>query len=436
MRFSIGLLVVAGCHSAGPARPAEGTPPPAPSGSVALPDAAAPDASDAIAPVLAAASCAATGSVTLAPRDPRSIENVRVAFASRALVTWEDENAGAADPTRSANAAWIDWSPTPHTTTAILPYRAYASAVYSYIGPTRGNGLELFTYGLAGLPTFERFAQKEAVWAKIDPNMGSAPTPTKALVVDMSVEEAFAVADSAPVAAVAGEETPCESLYSCESIYLPALRKGFEASVRVVALGAKPSSEVVWRSGSPRSNRGKTLPFAPAIAFGATKGAVVFRVERALMLSNLDAAFHPSPPVTIATGDVGAPAVAMKGDSAVVAWAERASPTEPYHLVIWDGAPHVVKSGAASAVAPSLAVRDAEVVVAWMEGDAERHGQIRLGRAPLSGEIDLTSAPVLSEAGVNARDPEISLAGDEVVLVWSEFSKTTKIQARKLTCPR
>ena len=126
----------------------------------------------------------------------------------------------------------------------------------------------------------------------------------------------------------------------------------------------------------------------------------------------------------------------MKGASAVVAWAERASPTEPYHLVIWDGAPHVVKSGAASAFAPSLAVRDAEVVVAWMEGDAERHGQIRLGRAPLSGEIDLTSAPVLSEAGVNARDPEISLAGDEVVLVWSEFSKTTKIQARKLTCPR
>jgi hypothetical protein len=71
-----------------------------------------------------------------------------------------------------------------------------------------------------------------------------------------------------------------------------------------------------------------------------------------------------------------------------------------------------------------------------MEGDAERHGLIRLARAPLSGDFDLTAAPVLSDATVNARDPELSVAGDDVVLAWSEFTKTTKLQVRKLTCPR
>ena len=432
MRLWLTLPLLAACHSATPPRPTAATPVPSSSASVA---ATSPDASAPAAPV---ATCAVAASLTIAPKDPRSVENVRVAAAARALVTWEDLEEGphVGDPSRTANAAWIDWTPEPHATTAMLPYRAYASAVFSYLGPTRGAGPELFTYGLAGAPVFARFDQKDSVWKKIDPNLGGPPTATKDLIVHMSVQEAFAVADGAPVAAVAGFETPCESYYTCEAIYGPAMQKGFEDSVRVVSLGAKPASEIVWHSGSPRSQKKQTAPLAPAIAFGASKGAVVFRVDRSIMLSNLDAAFHPSAPVTLATADVGAPAVAMRGDSVIAAWAERASPSEPYHLVIWDGTAHAVKSGPASAFAPSLAVRDADVLVAWMEGDADRRGQIRLARTPLAGDVDFTTAPVLSDVTVNARDPEISVAGDDVVLVWSEFTKTTKLQARKLTCPR
>jgi len=177
------------------------------------------------------------------------------------------------------------------------------------------------------------------------------------------------------------------------------------------------------------------VSLAPAIAIGKTKGAVAFRLDESIQLASLDASFHPSPPLQIASAEVGAPAVAFDGDRPIVAWAQRASRNDPYHLVVWfDGAAHDVKTGTASAFAPALAIHGGVVLLAWMEGDAEKHGVVRLASAPLDGSWDLSAAPLLSDTGGNARDPEISVQGDEAVVVWSEIAQTSRIEVRKLSC--
>src|SRR5207302_1745094 len=154
--------------------------------------------------------------------------------------------------------------------------------------------------------------------------------------------------------------------------------------------------EIVWKSSAPRSYKGKTTTLVPAIAMGKTTGAIAFRLDKSIQLAALDATFHPSAPASIASADVGAPAIAFDGDRAIVTWAERSAATDPYHLVVWfDGKPHAIKTGSASAFAPALAVRDGEIIVAWMEGDAEKHGVVRLARGPLSGALDFASAPAL-----------------------------------------
>jgi hypothetical protein len=382
--------------------------------------------------------CSITASLEIAPKSVTSLENVRVVHASRTLVTWQDANKEPrmGDSSVAANVAWIDWAPSPHFATAELPYRAYASAEWSRIGPTRGaHGVELFTFGMAGSWSFGLYAQDESVWRKLDIN-ADAPKAVTTLMVNMSVEEDFAVAEDAPVAAVAGYETPCPSWYACETVYQPAREKGFPASVRVVDL-ANARSTVVWKSNDVRSLVSSKHPtFAPAIAIGKTKGAVAFRSDQSIQLASLDASFRPSPPTSIANADVGAPAIAFDGDRPILAWAERASSNAPYHLVVWfDGAAHVVTTGTASAFAPALAARDGAIVLAWMEGDASKHGAVRAARLSLAGSWDASRAPTLSDAD-NARDPEISMQGDEAIVVWSDISHSSRIQVRKLSCPR
>jgi hypothetical protein len=381
--------------------------------------------------------CAVVASLAITPKSVTSLENVRVVHGPRTVVTWQDADTAPrmGDSSISANAAWVDWSPSPHAAIAELPYRAYASAEYSRIGPTRGaSGVDLFTFGIAGSWTFMLYDQDETTWRRLDIN-ANAPKAVKTLTVNMAVREDFAVAESAPVAAVAGWETPCPSYYACDQIYQPAMEKGFVDSVRVVDLAAG-RSEIIWKSSGVRSNKKTFATLAPAIAMGKTKGAVAFRVDQSIQLASLDASFHPSTPAQIASGDVGAPAIAFDGDRPVVVWAQRASKTDPYHLVVWTGgAAHDVNTGTASAFAPALAVRDGTILLAWMEGDADKHGVVRMTRAPLSGSWDFTAASTLSDSDGNARDPEISMQGDEAVLVWSQISQASRIEVRKLGCP-
>ena len=82
------------------------------------------------APPVVTPRCTAVASIAITPKALTSLENVRVVHASRTLVTFQDENTAPrmGDSSIAANAAWIDWTPTPHVAMAELPYRAYASA--------------------------------------------------------------------------------------------------------------------------------------------------------------------------------------------------------------------------------------------------------------------------------------------------------------------
>jgi hypothetical protein len=419
------LLVFVGCRASNDAH----APVPAAASASALPVVAT------AAPPVAIPQCSIDASLAITPKDVSSLENVRVVHGARTVVTWHDAYLGVGDTSVSANVGWIDWAATPHVATAKLPYRAYASAEWSRIGPTRGaSGIELFTFGIAGAWTFMLFDQDETTWSKLDIN-ASPPKAKKTLTVNLTVREDFAVAESAPVAAVAGYDSPCPSYYACDQLYQPGMEKGFLDAVRVVDLAAG-RSEIVWKSDVVRSHKRTVVTYAPAIAIGNTKGAVAFRLDKSIELAALDASFRPSPPVSIANAEVGAPAIAFDGDRPIVAWAQRASASEPYHLVVWfDGAAHDVKTGTASAFAPALAARDGAIVLAWMEGDAGRHGVVRAARASLAGSWDLSAALRLSDDPTgNARDPEISMQGNEAVIVWSEIAKASRIEVRKLKC--
>jgi hypothetical protein len=178
----------------------------------------------------------------------------------------------------------------------------------------------------------------------------------------------------------------------------------------------------------------------------------VYRVNHALFLTWLDAASRAGPAVQLAEGDVGAPSVALVDNTAIVAWAERASASEAYRIAVWSAAlgaapasTHHLIAGHASAFAPGLATRPGEVLVTWMEGDDGRHGVVRLARVPVAAlgtglgtDVDVSAASTLSPLDGNARDPEVSSRAGEVTLVWSEFSKGSpdgRVQVRHLDCP-
>src|SRR5581483_8969733 len=131
MRNRVWVLLLAGCRSSNDAH--------APSARVV--DLVAPSASVSVAPAPSSSQCSVTRSLLVDPKASASLENVRVVHAARTLVTWEnaDTDPQMGDSSISANAAWIDWTPSPKAAVAELPYRAYASAEWSRIGPTRAN---------------------------------------------------------------------------------------------------------------------------------------------------------------------------------------------------------------------------------------------------------------------------------------------------------
>jgi hypothetical protein len=76
-----------------------------------------------------------------------------------------------------------------------------------------------------------------------------------------------------------------------------------------------------------------------------------------------------------------------------------------------------------------------------MEGGEKTRGRVRLARAPLSdlgAPLDFSSIATLSSLDGNARDPEVSASGDDVVVVWSrhEPHSVSRVEARRLTCSR
>jgi hypothetical protein len=364
-------------------------------------------------------------------REPAHQRGKRFA-RERARLGGRQNNPQYGDSARSGHATWIDWTqPTKERAREVmLPYRAYAAAAYTHLGATRGG---LLAHGVAGGSWFGLFPQGYKAWKAVNPHEGN-PLPTVSTFSGkLTVMEPFAVAPERPVAVVASVETACPHDPECNEAVLPNTPPP-DDSVRIVTLEKPARSFIVWRG-----HLKKQGTLAPAIALAGARGAVAFRVNDELLLARLDADLKPKKPEKLASGDVGAPALLFRKTEPILAWAERASPTDPYRIVIFDGKRHELRAGSESAFAPSIALFDDQLLVAFMQGNAGTNGKIRLARIPLAAlrdVVDVSKAADLSPGSVNARDPDLAVSSTGVVVAWSEFPKGTmnRVEVRRLDC--
>jgi hypothetical protein len=170
-------------------------------------------------------------------------------------------------------------------------------------------------------------------------------------------------------------------------------------------------------------------PYDVALALHGVRSLVAYRTARAVAAIVLGADGVAASPVVVSEGEVGAPAVAWRGDDVVMVWAQRASAAAPYalHAVEWNPAtaprppaPTVLATGAASAFAPALLARGSQLVLAWMEGD-DRAATVRVGSTRRSIDHAVDHAVAVSATGSNARDVELAGAGDRAWIAWSEY---------------
>ena len=203
-----------------------------------------------------------------APRDYGSLQNVRVAAsADGALISWETLNQPAlGDTSQVGFAAFLRHrADKPDVISAVaLPARAYASAVYTSLAPTRvGSKLDLFAYGVGGAPAFATYAGGSAPWHGLSVFLDVGPEALNTTVLPFAVTESLAVASDFPLALVGGEEAPCESYYECTEQYEPARLKGLTRSLRTLSIAnGSPHSEVVYRGTSKLPAKA----FVPALA--------------------------------------------------------------------------------------------------------------------------------------------------------------------------
>ena len=171
----------------------------------------------------------------------------------------------------------------------------------------------------------------------------------------------------------------------------------------------------------------RTRPYDVAIAADASRVVLAWRRPQSVEIVRGTATDLTAPP-WVFEGDVGAPAVVIRGEASVAVWAQRNDARSPYTLrmVSWRAGdtvkptPRVLATGAASAFAPALTVRNDQLVLAWMEGD-DRAATIRVGVTAQGPEHLVDHVVTASNPDTNARDPELASTDALTWLVWSEY---------------
>lgn len=171
-------------------------------------------------------------------------------------------------------------------------------------------------------------------------------------------------------------------------------------------------------------------PTDVAVALRGETTVVVWRTAQGLWLRRVEAgAPQPGPTTPWIAGDVGAPALAVRGDLVVAVWAQRDAPRAPYSLrtasvdlsrAAQAPAPQVIATGPTSAFAPSLVDVDGRWVLAWMEGD-DRVAAVRVGATWRELSEAAAHAVTVSTPGANARDPELAAGGAQAWIAWTEY---------------
>ncbi len=225
---------------------------------------------------------------------------------------------------------------------------------------------------------------------------------------------------------------------------------GGPPSVRMLVIrGANLGNELLLKS--PQAAPGWDYS-APAVATSGNLAAVAFlQKPRAgdttsvvLRMGWVDAESGKleGTVVQIATGDLGAPSIAIDGGRAHLIWAERVAGS-PYLLrhATWDhggskpSLPMPLVTPSDSAFAPASLHAGGHYLVAWTAGDQSAHGQVHFGASRASFEQAALSAKPVSAATVNGRDPEMAVDGHQGVVAWTEVDREgRRIVFSKLRC--
>lgn len=308
-----------------------------------------------------------------------------------------------------------------------LPTLAYACALY---GSAAVNTIErpFVSWGVANNGSFEVFDHLPALKNALD-IVPAHSNPVAEVTTPRQTVDHFVVSRNVALAMLF--ENACEPSCLCASP-----KKNISFWVRRLD-PARSSAQRVSLMYEYDDKAG-----APAIAMGEHGGIVAYRARSKLHLAWLDADGRPltaSPAVEFDSGDVGAPAVAMAGDDAIVVWASRASKADAYQLRslrLTHGASPGVPAPlptAGSAFAPSVVADAGHVTLAWMEGDGGRHGEIHVARSLTGPSV------VVSGDETNARDPELSGDPSSPAIVWQSFTKERVagvIKVARLDCGR
>lgn len=195
----------------------------------------------------------------------------------------------------------------------------------------------------------------------------------------------------------------------------------------------QPSYMTPFDEGAPPDRCREARPLRPtdvAVAIKGERAVVAYRSARGMRLVTVTEAMGDAGTVPpLYAGDLGAPAMAFRGDDVIAVWAQRATPQSPYVLqhVAWNPlttpqppAPQPLATGAASAFAPAIAVRGDAVIVAWMEGD-DRTASVHVGATRRGVEHVAEHAVTVSPPTANARDPELAATPTHAWIAWSEY---------------
>jgi hypothetical protein len=319
------------------------------------------------------------------------------------------------------HGAWLggvrapEWVTLPSSATGVGP-------TMSAIGVVRRGELLALTQGHHGAATMDSKQLPNELWLVNESGQVTTKLPSRPFTADTMTS----TADGTLVAAV-GQEHPWNDV-ATGSPAAEALR------VLSVDDAGRLPEEVVYRTANAASSSAVVRgPRAPAIAAGASRAAVAYRVADEAWMAEVDrqTGRRLSPPRRFARGELGQAALAFDGDELHAVWARRA-PGKPYALehARWskgldaDPVVEVIVEHTESAIAPTIAHAAGRWVIAWTEGDLARKGRILLGRSEASLGEAAAHPEVLSEPGVNARDPKVALATASQGggwVVWSEF---------------
>jgi hypothetical protein len=342
------------------------------------------------------------------------LENLRVLGDGESVVlTWERQSDfRSGDSWREPHAALRRGGATFRS--VALPVRAYACATSGFVGPSSGAE-PVVAWGVADTRAFE-------IWGELPKVSGTGAM------------------DTVKTPALRTRPTHRQDLTSLVVSRNVALATTYDGTCEVLCSCRGPTSHGVWvyaLSGAPMATRiavaadDMHAPDAPALAMSKEAGVAAYRMAGALHVLWLDGDGKPvSSPVRLDEGDVGAPAVAIAGRRAVLAWARRDARGEPYRLrwlVVEHGAstfaaPNVLAT-AESAFAPAVVTSGSELVLAWMEGDGATKGRVLAARIAVDRPASFAPVTVSSGDETNARDPELSGSVDAPVVAYGAFSK-------------